>query len=537
MGGKRKRTSVEQKHDFGDGFSRSRKKSKRPTISLHPYQKASLQHIKKTNALMLNYDTGMGKTIVACMASAQFIRQHEHGKVIVITPKGLQANFENTFFRKLGYPIQYSLRLVFLTIGCLPKYMLQHPDGGENNMVIIDEAHNLRTNVYKSMHAKITLFNKINAEKETKLYTELKQDFPHLDEKKGDYAGLTHVLTQSLNRSKTKSHWYHPLQDMKTALSGRSLLKSLYVRALAAIDICGQAKKVLLLTATPAINSPDDFCNIYSMLSQSGRVLSSRFWNREANRRKIFQFLQKHTHVQRVQESECRKDFAQEEVHEEFITMSPSYYKLYKRAEQKQLETHQLAVQNMLANPFSFYCGLRQATLAIRNSQKIQWTLNKIRTAVEHKEKVMVFSSFKQMGLSLLHIGLAALGVRWTSITGDVPVAERERRLQDFNQGVVKVILCSQAGGEGMDTKGVGHVIFLDPGWNFSSWEQQKGRAIRYQSHKNMKNPVVHIWNLYYMKPTNTGDRLKEMKCTDMIIRDLRMKKQIEINDYQNMLI
>ena len=69
-----------------------------------------------------------------------------------------------------------------------------------------------------------------------------------------------------------------------------------------------------------------------------------------------------------------------------------------------------------------------------------------------------------------------------------------------------------------MDLKEVRTVIILEPFWHPGRIAQVKGRAVRYDSHKNLdiKDRTVDIYNLYIKKPSSvitentipTGDEL-----------------------------
>ena len=75
------------------------------------------------------------------------------------------------------------------------------------------------------------------------------------------------------------------------------------------------------------------------------------------------------------------------------------------------------------------------------------------------------------------------------------------------------MLFISKAGGEGLDLKGVRHVIIMEPAWNQATEEQVIGRAIRYKSHEHLdaKDRVVNVYHLYHIRPSDS-EKMKELK-------------------------
>lgn len=70
--------------------------------------------------------------------------------------------------------------------------------------------------------------------------------------------------------------------------------------------------------------------------------------------------------------------------------------------------------------------------------------------------------------------------------SGKVPKKVRQQAVEDYNEGKLKALLVSSAGGEGLDLKGTRQVQVLEPHWNEEKLEQVIGRAIRHQSHSHL---------------------------------------------------
>lgn len=116
-------------------------------------------------------------------------------------------------------------------------------------------------------------------------------------------------------------------------------------------------------------------------------------------------------------------------------------------------------------------------------------------------------------------------------ITGDVPPEDRQPLIDKFNDvenangSIIRLIMISSAGAEGLDLKGVRHVHIMEPYWNWMRLEQVIGRAIRYKSHVQLveKDRDVHI-NIYASDYPTTIDKdnvlFANEKTTDMLLLD-----------------
>jgi SNF2 family DNA or RNA helicase len=92
---------------------------------------------------------------------------------------------------------------------------------------------------------------------------------------------------------------------------------------------------------------------------------------------------------------------------------------------------------------------------------------------------------------------LSKAKVPYAEYTGKVPQGERDQMVKDYNSGLIKQLLISGAGGEGLDLKGTKLMQILEPHWNEPTLDQVKGRAVRYQSHahlpENERNVEIQI--------------------------------------------
>lgn len=98
---------------------------------------------------------------------------------------------------------------------------------------------------------------------------------------------------------------------------------------------------------------------------------------------------------------------------------------------------------------------------------------------VAGRHKALVFSQFTDF-LKLLAARLDAAGLRYQTLDGSTPAAERGRRVQAFQDGDGDLFLISlKAGGFGLNLTAADYVLIVDPWWNPAAEDQALGRAHR----------------------------------------------------------
>jgi SNF2 family DNA or RNA helicase len=94
-------------------------------------------------------------------------------------------------------------------------------------------------------------------------------------------------------------------------------------------------------------------------------------------------------------------------------------------------------------------------------------------------EQIVVFSQSKQ-AINLLASRLKAQAISYGIITGDISQGERNRMVQDFQEGRRRIFLgTTAAGGEGITLTAASTVIFLDRDWRPSRNRQAEDRLHR----------------------------------------------------------
>jgi hypothetical protein len=102
------------------------------------------------------------------------------------------------------------------------------------------------------------------------------------------------------------------------------------------------------------------------------------------------------------------------------------------------------------------------------------------------------------------------LRMHYSVISGDVQPKDRVKIQEVFNSpenahgGVIKVLLVSKTGAEGLDLKGVRQVHIFEPYWDKSREDQVKARGIRLGSHAHLPAGERNVQPFIYIATANS---------------------------------
>jgi SNF2 family DNA or RNA helicase len=276
------------------------------------------------------------------------------------------------------------------------------------------------------------------------------------------------------------------------------------------------AAKVLLLTGTPVYNAPQDISNLAAMIKGKAALTDGEFTNllsHSADFKRYFECTASFFEG-------SREDGMWPSIEEHYIEipMTQSYYKEYKKVEDKK------SPYFTTKNPWSFLIGMRQATNVITECPKCEWTLKK----VQEGQKTVVYSSFLSKGIEEMKKALKKNNIKFAEITGKMSKKDRDASVASYNGNKVKVLLISRAGGEGLDLQGTRNVVLFEKAWNRPSEEQVIGRARRFGSHSHLplKERHVNVYHLLTVKPRGNKDKHASA--------DAMLKKVIEDKEHDN---
>lgn len=146
----------------------------------------------------------------------------------------------------------------------------------------------------------------------------------------------------------------------------------------------------------------------------------------------------------------------------------------------------------------AFLTGARQAQLSpgvfqqdvptTASATKQQAAFERLRQAIEAnpEHRAVVYSNYLEAGLNPYRALLDKAKIPYAAFTGEMPDFERQQAVRDYNEGKLRALLLSSAGGEGLDLKGTRQIQLLEPHFNQEKLRQVIGRGIRYQSHAGL---------------------------------------------------
>ncbi|AYV79942.1 MAG: chromodomain helicase DNA binding protein 8 [Gaeavirus sp.] len=304
-----------------------------------------------------------------------------------------------------------------------------------------------------------------------------------------------------------------------------------------------QAKRILLLTATPLINYQYDIINLIALIHGDIPITIEKFKTISTNKTKLQEYLSDIFSFYIKDKQDI--NFPDKKVLEIFLPMNDKYLKLY-----EEIETGEV---NRIPdfrdkNIHVFYNGLRRASNILeRKSPKVDWIITKIKS--EPNAKYIIFSNFLNMGLKPIMTYLDSKKINYGYVTGDLTITERQDAVDEYNNDDIKILFISKAGSEGLDLKGTTYIIIMESAWNLNLIEQIIGRGVRYKSHEGLKESKkrVTVYKLILVKPieykninkiTNNYllDLNGQMLSVDLYLRNYAWLKQQELIKFYKIL-
>jgi len=146
--------------------------------------------------------------------------------------------------------------------------------------------------------------------------------------------------------------------------------------------------------------------------------------------------------------------------------------------------------------------------------------------------KALIYSNYLDSGVRPYSDMLKDEDIAYGMLTGDIPMDQRAKMVDDYNKDVIKALLISSAGGEGLDLKGTSLIQVLEPHWNDEKLNQIKGRGVRYQSHSHLPEDAqnVTVENYISVRPQTYIQKLLGRKAdasVDEYLRSLSSRKDL----------
>jgi len=177
----------------------------------------------------------------------------------------------------------------------------------------------------------------------------------------------------------------------------------------------------------------------------------------------------------------------------------------------------------------------RQLSNTIENSPDFPKIISIFDYISKNAKPIVVYSNYLNNGILPLTIHLDKNKISYSIYFGEQTEDKRNIIIDNYNQRKIDVLLITSAGSESLDLKNTRSIHIMEPHWNESKINQIIGRAIRYDSHKQLPESertveIVRWLSVFgYKIPYETADEYlvrialqkdKMFSAFDKIIQD-----------------
>jgi superfamily II DNA or RNA helicase len=373
------------------------------------------------------WGVGTGKTILTTLTIRNYLHYNPKGKVVFIAPSGLLSNLVETLFR-FGLDIRDN-RIKYYSF---EKYVRAKNKDCENALLVIDEAHNLRTEI-------------------------IMKDTDPTKAKKGS-------------------------------------------RAYAIIKDCSPyASKVLLLTATPILNTTYDIENLLAMIDGRGQIKRTLFNELSTRKEEAEDYFK--LRVSYFKRTFDDKDFPAKKEQILTFNMTEEETKDFRKIQNLKMGFGTADTTKIDDEEYSsaFFSGQRQFINVVGNHKKMRGVVNHLKK--NKYEHIIIYMSFVVKGIRIMKQLLEKENYKVAVVSGEEGAVEKQQSVEAYNTGKINVIIISKAGAEGLDLKNTSALYLLDQPWNEATREQIIGRGVRFKSHESLppKKRVVDVFNVFLL--------------------------------------
>ena len=331
-------------------------------------------------------------------------------------------------------------------------------------------------------------------------------------------------------------------------------------------DVAKNAEYVILLTATPFINSPADIANLLYMLQDADapneipldpNTFLARFVEnphgarnyKEMVRNKIITYKPRHSTKPQVT------------THTIGVMLAPQQVDTIRRIQSRDLS--QRDVQNLealfhsnnatdinvqgknMARYNAFLTRVRQASNVLTNIDELKKLTPGSRrtplyercspkmerlvyTVVRGPKPAIIYSAFRGTGVEMVKRCLIKAGVPPDQVyifTGHLTAKKRQEIVDKYNHGQIKYLLITKAGSEGISLRGTRQIHVLEPDWNVENIQQVIGRGVRINSHTFLP-PKERKVDVYYWLGIVPWEDEMNIITPDPYIYKIAMRKQ-----------
>ncbi|KUP04128.1 ATP-dependent helicase [Bacillus coahuilensis p1.1.43] len=192
------------------------------------------------------------------------------------------------------------------------------------------------------------------------------------------------------------------------------------------------------------------------------------------------------------QKEYCPLTAEQASLYEQLVQETFEKLKTLKGFERKGLILQMLGRLKQLCNHPSLYFKEEVPLDVLKRSYKMAKLHEIVENVVESKEACLVFTQYIGMGEMIQDYVKKQFGVHAPFLNGSMPKQQRDKLVQQFQNGEFPVFILSlKAGGTGLNLTAANHVVHYDRWWNPAVENQATDRAYRIGQTK-----FVHVHKL-----------------------------------------
>lgn len=417
--------------------------------------------------VILNYGVGSGKTLIAVNCAEQYLNLNPTSYVYFVCPASLVLNTMDDMLKAGINPQRQNNNGEYVYIFLsYQQLLLSEFNFKENSLLIIDEVHNLR-----NFHSK-EIMEKISSRKYKK--------------------------TENLS------------------LVGNKLSIKL-------LETPTNFYRCIFMTGTLFVNTLDDLDSIMSIGNKKPPMnyADAYQWRTLINSPKeyfgnYFDGLVSTYEIADDNPNFPSKRFIVEYINKKNLPKS-KYLKLSDETSEKLSDLKDYEKDNFYSNSRNEY-----------NKEKILWIYDFIMN--HKKEKTLIYFEFINKALFPLVEALKRNGVLCDTITGEDKIEEKKRKVNEYNEGKINVLLFSLAIKEGISFAETENFIVGTPYWNWAITEQIIARGIRLTSHKKGSKSIINIFFLIAGLSSNPTEKELEFKKVVENVLNNNIKKTSESN-------
>jgi superfamily II DNA or RNA helicase len=417
--------------------------------------------------VILNYGVGSGKTLIAVNCAEQYLNLNPTSYVYFLCPASLVLNTMDDMLKAGINPQRQNTKGEYVYIFLsYQQLLLSEFNFKENSLLIIDEVHNLRNFYSKEVMEKIS----------SRKY------------KKTDNLSLVgNKLAIKLLETPTNFYrcifmtgtlFVNTINDLDSIMSIGNKKPPLHNAFLAQWEsLCNAPKEIFS-------NYFDGLISTYEIADDNPNFPTKKFTIEYINNKKLVKTKELKLSKETKEKLEELKDYENDR----------------------------------------FYSNSRNEN----NDDKIKWIFDFVMK--KPKEKTLIYFEFINKALFPMVEALKKNGIKCDTITGEDKIEEKKRKVSEYNEGKINVLLFSLAIKEGISFAETENFIVGSPYWNWAITEQIIARGIRLTSHKKGSKSIIKIFFLLSgLDSSPTQSELEFKKIAEDVLNN-NIKKMSENN-------